>query len=115
MDDQSLFTKDTFEPPQTAENAIVAIAYRHDLGLSGSHRSIPKLADELAKKHRDDYKSMGRELHDRECFQCWQAYSTPGIKMHTPDQVDEITDLYSGLIADVVEGRRKIVHVRGAA
>lgn len=93
-------------PPQTATNAIIAISGKPELGLSGPHRSIPALAAELVKAHGVDYPAIGRGLHDRECFQCWQAHSVPGIKPHMPDQVAEIVDLYAGLISDVVEGRR---------
>ena len=115
MSGEALFGDETFEPPQTAINAIIALAGRGDLGLSGHHRSIPDLAGKLAKKHGDDYTSMGRELHDRECFKCWQAYSCAAYKPHTGEQVDEIATFYGDLIRDVVEGRRKLVHKRGVA
>lgn len=107
--DDTLFDLDRSEPEQTAVNAIRVIAEHPDLGLSGPHRSIPALAEELARKHKTNYLAMGEELHQRECFRCWQAYSTPAFTPHSREQVAEIAELYGSLIADVVEGRRRLV------
>ena len=99
----------TDESLQTAYNGILVLFARPELGLSGEHRGVPKLAKELLKKHGEDYTAIGRELHSRECFRCWQAYACAAYKSHTAEQVDEIADLYGGLIRDVADGTRRLV------
>lgn len=113
MSAPTLFDTDT--PAQTALNGIIVIFARPELGLSGEHRGVPALAAELVKKHRDDYVAIGRELHDRECFKCWQAHSCAAYKSHTSEQADEIATFYGGLIRDVAEGKLKLVYKRGVA
>ena len=99
----------TDESLQTAYNGILVLFARPELGLSGEHRGVPKLAKELLKKHGEDYTAIGLELHSRECFRCWQAYACAAYKPHTAEQVDEIADLYGGLIRDVADGTRRLV------
>lgn len=99
----------TDEPLQTAYNGILVLFARPELGLSGEHRGVPKLAKDLLKKHGEDYTAIGRELHDRECFLCWQAHACPAYKPHTAAQVDEIAKLYGGLIRDVANGTRRVI------
>lgn len=99
---------DTEDDLQTAHNGIIAIFGSPELGLSGEHRGVPSLAKELVKRHGDDYMAIGRELHDRECFLCWQAHSCPAYKPHTGRQVDEIVGLYADLIGGVAEGRIRL-------
>ena len=99
----------TDESLQTAYNGILVLFARPELGLSGEHRGVPKLAKELLKKHGEDYTAIGRELHDRECFRCWQAHACPAYTPHTPAQADEIADLYGGLIRDVADGTRRVI------
>ena len=113
MNESTLF--DTDAPAQTAVNGIIVIFTRPELGLSGEHRGVPELAAELVKKHGDDYVAIGRELHDRECFKCWQSRSCAAYKPHTEEQAGEIADLYGGLIRDVVEGKLKLAYKRGGA
>ena len=106
---------DTDAPAQTAVNGIIVIFTRPELGLSGEHRGVPELAAELVKKHGDDYVAIGRELHDRECFKCWQSHACAAYQPHTSEQSDEIATFYGGLIRGVAEGRLKLVHKRGGA
>lgn len=106
---------DTDAPAQTAVNGIIVIFTRPELGLSGEHRGVPALAAELVKKYGDDYVAIGRELHDRECFKCWQSRSCAAYTPHTSEQVADIADLYGGLVRDVAEGRLKLVYKGDAA